>query len=58
MLTFFCHDTRCHESCRLWKNYHGNNVIGSTIVDVTEHRGLPKAGFYASNIIMQKIILN
>ena len=47
MLTF-CHDTRRHENCRLWKNHHGNTVIGNTIVDTTEHRSPPKAGFYAS----------
>ena len=31
--------------------HHGNmyTVIGSTIVNTIEHRGLPKAGFYASN---------
>ena len=49
----FCHDTRRHENCRLWKNHHENTIIGSTIVDATEHRGLPKASFYASNYIMQ-----
>ena len=47
MLTL-CHDTRHHENCRLWKNHQGNTVIGSTIVNATEHGGPPKAGFYAS----------
>ena len=39
----FCHDTRYYENCGLWKNHHGNTVIGSTIhVNVTEHKGPPK----------------
>ena len=31
-----------NENCRLWKNYHGNTM------DPAKHRGMQKAGFYAS----------
>ena len=53
MLTF-CHDTCRHENCRFWKNHHGNTVIGSTIVNATEHIGPP--GFYAGYKIIVAVL--
>ena len=46
MLTFCHHDTHHHENCRLWKNHHGNTVIGSTIMNGMEHFGGPLCWLY------------